>query len=212
MFQQTGINESAVNIATYTMKSKKQLGRPTIRRNVKAFFLRSGKSLQHDLKTHRLRWAWIYAMHLYLLSMIVWLHSSPVGLIVAAAELVLVLVTFRLVAHSIFNPGRAVHNWAVEEQKHQHIKTLTGKTSDELEKMLQYHMEQGNMEEADRVSLNLLAMVEGDPTAAQSHICDQAKANDDGTIALNSALPTWMNKDNEPEPDSSNLPDWMRKS
>ncbi len=207
------MDESAVSIATWMMKTKKQLSRTAVQRNAKAMLLRSGKSIGQNMKTHRLAWAIIALGNLWLLSMLFFTHG-PLAVLTAAAFGTVLLITLRRMFLIIGHPGRTVQNWAVEEQKHQHIKTLTGKTTEELETMLQYHMEQGNMEEADRISLSLLAMAEGNPQDASSLPVQMEPNNPDGTSPANGALPSWMTTEKEPEPEteSQNLPDWMRKN
>lgn len=207
------MDESAVSIATWTMKTKHQLSRKIVQRNAQAFLLRSGKSIGQNMKTHRFGWAVIALANLWLLSMLFFTHG-PLAMLTAVAFGTVLLITVRRMFMIIRHPGRTVHNWAVEEQKHQHIKTLTGKTTEELETMLQYHMEQGNMEEADKISLSLLAMVEGNPQGAPAVPVQLKPNNPDGTSPANGALPSWMSNEKEPESEteSQNLPDWMRKN
>lgn len=212
MCRETGINESAVSIATRTMTTKKQLSRTVVKRNAKAFLLRSSKSLGQDFRAHRFGWAVMALANLWLLSMFVWSQAGPLSWLVGMSFALVLAMTLRRVCLVLVHPGRAVHDWAVEEQRHQHIRTLTGKTSEELEKMLQYHLEQGNMEEADKVSLSLLAMAEGNSPEVPSAPNQTQTPAAAGTSPANSALPSWLSNENEPQPESSNLPDWMRKN
>lgn len=110
--------------------------------------------------------------------------------------------------------GEQVHQWAIEEQEHITIASLTGKTPEELEKLLEYHMKYGHVEEADRISQKLLAMVEdpnpSDPQTAQAGgAAPQPRADAD----TKEGLPSWMKNDDKQEsseqPVKQKLPDWM---
>jgi hypothetical protein len=116
----------------------------------------------------------------------------------------------------MLTPAREVHQWALEEQEHITMMSLTGKTQEELEKLLEYHLKYDNIEEADRISQKLLTLVDKsnqayeDPAAASS---SSAPADSVAVIEVNSgALPGWLQDDDKAsgKAASQKLPDWMK--
>jgi hypothetical protein len=110
------------------------------------------------------------------------------------------------------NKSEEVHDWALEEHEHVEIASLTGKNADELDKMLQYHMKYGNLEEADRISQKLLTLIDKGclPEEEEPVAAPKAQA---ATPAGNN-LPSWMKGGKQEEGEElqvkENLPDWMK--
>lgn len=184
-------------------KLSKKISKARVRRTLAV----SGAHIVRDIGRHKLRWSIISIMHGWLLATIyVQPYTNFMSYVAGAAEIVLCMLTLHFLLTPVFRPGRVVHDWAVEESKHQSMKALTGKTSEELEQLLQYHMEQGNIDEADRLSQKLLAVVDGTFVESESEISKPT------AIKLNNgALPAWMGDEEQAEPQQSNLPDWMKK-
>lgn len=198
------------------MRSSKQSCQKLNSAEKKAAARRALNAVVDDINKHKLAWAVVCLLHGWLLGMILLTPMFTLtGAICFFTELALLVLTVNTLIQSALRPGRVVHEWALEQKKHEDIKKLTGRTTEELEAMLQYHMEQGNIEEADRVSQKLLASVEGHPmpdavaVSADPGVVLKVKASAD------SNLPGWLKDGSEdeqlPEEESANLPDWMRK-
>jgi hypothetical protein len=129
--------------------------------------------------------------------------------------LVVWFVVFARMCAQLLLPGNKseeVHDWALEEHEHVEIARLTGKTPEELDKMLQYHLKYGNIEEADRVSQKLLTLIDKGFLPEEEQPAPAPKAQS-GATAGNS-LPSWMDgskqEDGEDLKVKENLPDWMK--
>lgn len=202
------------------MKPTKIARKKLTKREATVFVARSLRHMGAEIRAKRWRWSAICFLQLWL----IWLFlqnptlSFGSGLILGLI-LGIFLLGMQTLAKAAFRPGRQVHDWAVEQSKHEEIKKLTGKTTEELETLLQYHMEQGNIEAADKVSLRLMDMVEGAP-----HVDEVVIQETPATILKvpggnpsGSGLPSWMSDgpattdELEAKTEESNLPDWMKK-
>lgn len=156
--------------------------------------------------------------------------------VLAAVEFVLLAAIGNMAIQAAKRPGRLVHEWAFEENEKITISSLKGKTAEELDKLLKYHLDNGNMEAADRISQKMMNMADGTvdndpiplatPTIHSAHVPVQqiAQKPDPGVVlkvpaaGANSTLPAWMLDGNangkktaaEDEPQQqTHLPDWM---
>lgn len=132
--------------------------------------------------------------------------------VLAVLELVLLCSIANMATKAAKRPARLMHEWALAENEKITISGLKGKTTEELEKLLQYHMEQGNIEAADRISQKMLNMVDGmadnepiplaNPVIASmqatvQHIA-QKQQGDPGVVlkmpagTASGSLPSWM--------------------
>lgn len=217
--QATGHNDNSnKQYPILSMKKPNQLNKKISKTSTREFFARSFKHVRDDFRHHKIRWAMLVLLNCW----VVWTVSQAtstftIGLL-AALQILLFVVTLRYLALAAFRPGRVVHDWALEEQKHERIKLLTGATAEELEIMLQYHMEQGNIVEADKISQRLLASVDGanhfveeDGSVVQASqpAATQQKSN----AGTEHGLPGWLSDEQTEEADAkatANLPDWMK--
>lgn len=144
-------------------------------------------------------------------------HMDPIWAVFLL--LFLSLTVIRLIS-PIFSKGQELRDWAIEEQEHERIKNLTGKTQEELEEMLQYQLKYGNLEEADRISQKLLAMVDGNAPSDEQKGVSQASAPSDQPAAQK-GLPSWMQQDapagqgatdsqEQQAPGKEKRPEWMQ--
>ncbi len=145
-------------------------------------------------------------------------HFDPLWLIFLV---VLVTLTLARLFSPMFSKGQQVRDWAVEQQEHVAISTMTGKTPEELEKMVQYHLKYGNIAEADRISQKLIAMVDGnaDTQLQDAGANSTAPSEQSGQLAgeKKQGLPGWLRNDENVSPgetieqaDKKKLPDWMK--
>jgi len=175
----------------------------------------AGKRSVAQLRAHPLRFGFRFAiigMFAYLLCAQIATSGHPDALWLGCGCLFLALTIIRLLS-PLSVKGEQVHRWAVEEQEHQTMALLTGKTADELEKMLEYHMKYGHLEEADRISQRLLTMVEKEDPANPPPSAQLAKPD---ATAKPSGLPAWMQEGapadptiETPQQQKKKLPDWM---
>lgn len=185
----------------------------------KATAYRILRSIDDDMKAHKLRYAMVFVLHAWLLAVLfTQAELTSVTLVVGLAEVIMVALTVRMFGQAARHPGRLVHEWALQENQHQTISTLKGKTMEELETMLQYHMENGNIEAADKISQQLLHMVDGIAVGELEPVAEVAnKSEDGGVIKISSGLPSWMqdgktaaeDEQQQQSKSSSNLPDWL---
>lgn len=184
--------------------------------------LRSGKHAVKEINDHKWRWSTICFLHGWLLATM-WFQTGLnfTLLVTGLAEAALCILTTYLLVAAVLKPGRFVHEWALEEHTKDTMMSLRGNTSEELETLLKYHMDNGHIDEAERCSHRLLAMAEGNPmpdmNAPAAPRAIGMNGSDPGVkLKITTALPGWMNdgkEEQETEPaDSASLPDWMRKS
>lgn len=145
----------------------------------------------------------------------------PIGLFLAFLAYC-AFVTMRMFGRD-FKKAQEIQEWAVTENEHITMMSLTGKTQDELERLLQYHLDNGNLPEADRISQKLLALV--DPVNQFAEVPVEvavpavAPPADPGFV-LNTAvgLPNWLDESEgkqsaaaEPAQPATKkpLPDWL---
>lgn len=179
------------------------------------------RSIGDDIRAHKWRYAMVCVVHAWLLAVLfTQAELTLVTLVVGLAEVIMVALTVRMFGLAARHPGRLVHEWALQENQHQTITSLKGKTTEELETMLQYYMENGNIEAADRISQQLLHMVDGIAAVDEqpAPVVEVPKKNEDGSaIKISSGLPNWMqdgktaaeDEQQQQSKSSSNLPDWM---
>jgi hypothetical protein len=187
--------------------------------NPKSVARRAFRSINDDISAHRWRYAGVCFMHGWLLAVLLTQpYITFVTYVLAFLEVVMVAVTVNMLFNAARKPGRLVHEWALQENQHQTITSLKGKTTEELEKMLDYHMENGNMEAADKISQQLLHMVDGMPINDPEPVpaMEIAKKVEDGSvIKISAGLPNWMQEgkaaaEDEQQQQQSDLPDWMK--
>jgi hypothetical protein len=175
----------------------------------------AGKRSVAQLRAHPLRFGFrflIIGMFLCLICVQMATTGRPDVLWVTCGCLFVALTLMRLLS-PISVKGEQVHQWAVEEQEHQVMASLTGKTTDELEKMLEYHMKYGHLEEADRISQKLLTMVDKEDASNQAP-AEPATRQD--AKPKSGGLPAWMQDGTAadttietPQEEKKKLPDWM---
>jgi hypothetical protein len=190
------------------------------------------RSIGDDVAAHKWRYAMLCFMHGWILAVF---FTNPylsfLTAVLAVVETVMIAFTVSLMFEAARKPGRLVHEWAFEENEMQTILTLKGKTTDELEKMLQYHLDNGHMETADKISQQLLNMIDGNPdpygenaaaaaAAAALPVQIAQKPGEAGVVlkvpaGASSGLPNWMQDgkkaaaEDEQQQQQSSLPDWM---
>lgn len=124
-----------------------------------------------------------------------------------------------LVRNIVQEKNKSMHLWALEESEKQEVLLLRGNTEDELNRMLDYHLKVGNIQEADAISHRLLAIVDKEAEAAfgtGSTVPAKAVPGAPTVITANSdnkngSLPDWMNNSEaEERKKSANLPEWLK--
>jgi hypothetical protein len=181
-------------------------------------------SINDDVGAHKWRYGTLCFMHGWILAVLLTQpYLSLVSAVLCVLEVVMVALTVSLLFEAARKPGRLVHQWAVDEAETQTILALTGKTTEELEKMLQYHLDNGHIEVADKISQQLLHMVDGNPDPygenTPAPVAEVAMKVDDGVVLkvpAGSGLPAWMQDgkgkaaaEEEQQQQQSKLPDWM---
>lgn len=115
-----------------------------------------------------------------------------------------------------------MHLWALEESEKQEVLLLRGNTEDELNRMLDYHLKVGNIQEADAISHRLMAIVDnvGEETVQQTNLlaATPMQHSSHGATAVpnasadnkNGSLPDWLSSETEERKKAANLPDWLK--
>jgi hypothetical protein len=200
---------------------------------------RAYRSINDDMCQNKIRWCSVFFLAGLVAALMATQTLGFVWYVLAGVEFVLLCAMASMAVGAAKRPGRMVHEWALAEHEKITISSLKGKTTDELETLLQYHLTNGNIEAADRISQKLLNMVDGTPDndpvplAQPSPIPMQkqiAQKADPGVVlkvpaaSANSKLPAWMQDGTngtatpvgenktaaEEEPQQqSSLPDWM---
>jgi hypothetical protein len=142
-----------------------------------------GRRAKHKLRSH----PYLYVLRLLLLIALLSFAATSCGAnhtyLLLAGSAYFLITLFRLTKP--FNTkGEEVQDWAIAEQEHLTMQSLTGKNEEELEKLLEYHMKYGHIEEADKISQQLLAVVDNGP---------ESPPVDNTIIAPAKKLPDWMN-------------------
>jgi hypothetical protein len=209
----------------------KRIGSKYSQRKAGALIRRSLRAIGDDCANHKIRYALLFFLHGWLIGLLLTQpYMTALTAIIAVVELVLIFATVRMMGNAVRHPGRVVHEWALEQSQKDTISKLKGNTHEELEQLLQYHLAQGNIEEADKISQRMLHMVDGLPldplpTPAITPV-EIAKKTDDGVVLkVATGLPSWMAEGDvtesttacreeeekpEPAPETSTLPDWMK--
>lgn len=197
------------------MSQKKSLARslPVLRRRLSHKVKQFKHDLGYELKVKRRKWLATFGIFgIYSIAMFcaIALFAAE-GLDIEAwamlgSYLVMCLVLKFYFWGSIYGKGGSIHRWALQEQENQLIQKNAPTTVEEMEALMAAHMKNGNIEEADRISKQLLAIAEGN----QDELNPPAIAADQVIKITESSggLPSWLD-DNAPEPKKTKLPSWM---
>lgn len=158
------------------------------------------------------------------------LQSPETTLYMVIAALFIDLLGIGVLLNQCYKERKnSLHDWALAEAEKEEVSHLSGKNEEELHRILDYHMKQGNIKEADKISKQLLALVDPELGAAADGTGperDGASApaaggtisgaavtstGDTGyvikTNVSNGQLPEWLS---DAEEEKKNLPKWMQ--
>jgi cell division protein FtsB len=203
------------------MSQKKSIARslPVLRRRLSHKVKQFKHDVAYELKIKRKKWLFTFGIFgIYTVAMF-----SAIALFAAegldieawamlASYLVMCAVLKLYFFGSIYGKGGSIHRWALEEQEKQLIQKNAATTAEEMEALMAAHMKAGNIEEADRISKQLLALAEGN----QDELYQPAEPADQ-VIKISEqcegGLPSWMDNsapsNAAPEPEKTKLPSWM---